>query len=67
MIEFGVFNDEGCVESGLWSFALAEQARDAHRAAGDSEAYAAEMCPEHEEEPRESCEECNTEDDDEEA
>lgn len=58
-----MFNDEGCVERELWSLRAAEEARDDHQAASDSAAYAAEMCPEHDERPRENCEECNVDND----
>lgn len=63
MIEYGVFNREGCIDSQIWSPEEAEREAAAQRAAGDEDAYAAEMCPEHrdQEQPKATCEECFSE------
>jgi hypothetical protein len=58
MTEWGVFNDEGCVERGLWSAEEAGLAVILHRKAGDEHAEAKEMCSDHEEQPKYYCEEC---------
>lgn len=67
MTEFGVFNDEGCIyvaDTREEADAEAEKER-----AADDGYYADlisvhEMCPDHrdEEQPKDGCEECNTED-----
>jgi hypothetical protein len=62
MAEWGVFNDEGCVERGLWSAKEAGLAATLHRVAGDEYAEAKEMCPDHEEQPKGACEECFSDD-----
>lgn len=55
MIEYGLFNDEGCVEAQFYSKEKAQEAL----AAYDPEdgLHVAEVCPEHEGEERDSCEE----------
>lgn len=62
MTEFAVFNAEGCLERGFYTRADAEVAAMRERVAGDVDAYADELCPEHEddEQPRATCEECAT-------
>lgn len=45
--EYGIFNDEGCLEADMWSPAEAEQRAAEYRAEGDDEAKAAELCAEH--------------------
>lgn len=58
--EFGLFNDEGCVANQFYSrheaeaFMLTEYEE-------DDELHVAEICPEHEEQERDTCEECNAE------
>jgi hypothetical protein len=64
MIEWGVFNDEGCIDSQM-DEAGAKLAAEAYRADGDEHVQAARMCPEHEEQPADGCEECDAEIDDE--
>lgn len=59
MLEYGLFNDEGCVESGMYSLEeaalrLAEYAR-----AEEEEGIVIDIvCPDHPEQRHESCEEC---------
>lgn len=53
MTEFGLFNDEGCVEAGFYSEAEARAAID-----DEDELTAREICPEHEEQARDTCEDC---------
>lgn len=75
MTEYGVFNDEGCIEAGFWTFAAADAVALRYRQTwdntnendGDPNAQALEICPDHEEQPLDGCEECaeeeTTEDD----
>lgn len=64
--EYGVFNDEGCLEAGMWSQAQADERAAEYRAEGDDEAKAHELCPEHDgrngdgtdPEPKGGCEPC---------
>jgi hypothetical protein len=58
MVEYGVFNNEGCLFSGLISMADAEEEAAQQRADGDEHAYAAEMCADHEEQPKATCDDC---------
>lgn len=58
MAEYAVFNDEGCIERQFHTLDTAEAAAQGYRESGDDEAYADEMCPEHDEQPRDTCEEC---------
>lgn len=57
MIEFGLFNDEGCVERQFYTRRDAEEARDT-RYEPEDELTVHELCPDHEEQPKISCEEC---------
>jgi len=79
-VEYGVFNDEGCIEAGFWTLDGAEKraatlrtnwerggvdfarndATGEYEAESDNRAQAAEICPEHEEQPLDGCEECAT-------
>jgi len=56
--ELGIFNDEGCLDRGFYT---AEAADEALRTTYHEEpgAYRAEMCPDHDEEPRDSCPRCH--------
>lgn len=56
-IEYGVFNDEGCLEAQMYSEAEAQEALRS-RYADEPYAYAAPVCPDHEEQPKDECEEC---------
>lgn len=69
MREFGIFSDEGCIERGIYGVpggASAEEVGQARiadlRAAGeatpDEVLQVDELCPDHEEEPRDGCGEC---------
>jgi hypothetical protein len=61
-IEYGVFSDEGCLERQFYSYEAADKAATGYRDDGP-DTYAAEMCPDHEEQPREGCDVCESEDD----
>lgn len=58
--EFGIFNDEGCIEGGMFSRAEAE-ARLVEMGDEGEGCHVAECCIEHPESEREHCEECNAE------
>lgn len=66
MPEFGVFNDEGCIESGFITLEAAEARAQEYRENyernsdedGDPDAVAKELCPDHEEQAKDDCEEC---------
>jgi hypothetical protein len=58
--EFGLFNDEGLVENGFYSPEAAREALDT-RYSGDDELEIEEICPDHPEQPRCGCEECDSE------
>jgi len=62
MPEYGVFNDEGCIDSGYITYERAEKVAADFRAQGDEYAKASEICPEHEEQPAADCEECGNSD-----
>lgn len=55
--EWGIFNDEGCVESGFRSKHEADEAV-ATRYDEDDDVTVMEMCHDHEDQPREGCDEC---------
>lgn len=65
--QYGIFNDEGCIEANLWSKDQAEAALDLWVEEGeDREDLSIEaLCPDHEEQPKDGCEECATDGDDE--
>lgn len=58
--EYGLFNDEGCVEAGFYS---AEEARAAitNDYDADDGLEIEEICPDHEGQPRCGCEICDSE------
>jgi hypothetical protein len=58
--EYGVFNDEGCLERGFYTEAAARAALE-RRYADEPGGYAAPLCPEHDEQPNDRCEECQHE------
>lgn len=58
--EYGVFNAEGCIERGFYTRVLADVVAMRYLTGGDIDAYAAELCPDHEEQPRDTCEDCAT-------
>lgn len=62
MTEYGIFNDEGCVERGYWSEKAAQAAADGYDP--DDEVYADALCSEHEQ-PYDFCDECVGEDEEE--
>lgn len=58
--EWGLFNDEGCVERGLWSEQEADRRRGfAYNAEDDLRIE--ELCPDHDEQPLNGCEDCGSE------
>lgn len=63
MTEYGVFNDEGCIEYQFATLEAAQAAAEAYRADGDEWAQAGEICPDHAEQERDTCELCNSDDD----
>jgi len=58
MTEYAAFNDEGCIADGFTTLVEAQEAAQAERDEGDVHAFAAEVCPDHDEQPRQGCEEC---------
>lgn len=58
--EFGIFNEEGCCEGGMFS---REEAEARIKAMGEEAegCHVAECCHEHPEQEREHCEECMAE------
>lgn len=64
MKEYGLFTDEGCIFASYseaevtaeYNTELAEYVK--HYEHPPAELYVAEICPDHEEQPREHCEEC---------
>lgn len=66
--EFGVWSelDGGFLVAQTWSSAEAEKEREQLITDGEDPDYLTVMdiCPDHEEQPRDGCEECNAEDDD---
>jgi len=64
--EFGIFNDEGCVEGGFYSRDEAEAARTV-RYAEDDDCHVSRCCPEHPEEEAETCENCMGDEEDDES
>lgn len=57
MIEYGLFNDEGLVEGQFYSKEAAGSAiKDRYSDEDELEIY--EVCPDHAEQPRYACEEC---------
>jgi hypothetical protein len=62
---FGIFNDEGLVEGDFYSQEEAQTAIK-ERYSEEDDLHVAECCHDHPEQERESCEECNSEDKEEE-
>jgi len=65
-MEYGIFNDEGCIVCGYWSRAEAEAAVAKDYTAED-EVHVAAICPDHEEQEHKNCEVCDAGDDAEDA
>lgn len=61
--EYGIFNDEGCVESGFFSVEEAQKVARTDYHGADVEVHA--VCPDHPEERATNCEECDEQNDDE--
>jgi hypothetical protein len=59
-MQFGIFNDEGIIEDGFSTRAAAEKVLRAEYA-DETHAEVCEICPDHPEQRKDSCEECNTE------
>jgi hypothetical protein len=57
MTEYGLFNDEGCVEAGFYAIEEAEFAIRTKYSGGD-ELSILEVCREHDGEPKSSCQNC---------
>ncbi|OEV13210.1 hypothetical protein [Streptomyces nanshensis] len=64
--EYGVFNDEGCLEAGMWSQAEADERAAEYRAEEEDAAKALEVCQSHDgrngsdedPQPKDGCELC---------
>ncbi|MEV8636839.1 hypothetical protein AB0395_34875 [Streptosporangium sp. NPDC051023] len=63
--EWGVFNDEGCIEDGIYSEEEAKAAAQGYRDRydqdlenGDPHAEAKKICPDHPGQADDTCEEC---------
>lgn len=63
MATFGVFNDTGCVDYGYLTLEAAQSIAQQFQRDGDEFAYGAEICPDHDEQPRNGCEECGVDGD----
>jgi hypothetical protein len=63
-MEYGIFNDEGCVEGGFASEAEAKAAIE-DRYSDEDDLHVAEACHNHPEHEKESCEDCEADDEDE--
>lgn len=62
MTEYGIFDDSGCLESGFYSEDEAEEA--IQKRYPDEEALRIyEICPDHEDQARDTCESCMEDDD----
>lgn len=63
MTEYGIWGDEegGFVDTGLYSKTEADESLRSIAAKADEgcDYHIREVCPEHEEQPRDECEECN--------
>ena len=59
--EYGIFSDEGLLESNFYSEEAAEAARRERYAEDDAEVH--EICPDHPEHARATCELCNADED----
>jgi hypothetical protein len=66
MIEYGIFNDEGCIDREFYTYRSAQIALAAYYAAGGRFLSIEELCPEHDEQPKDGCEECDAEEDEDE-
>lgn len=60
MTEYGLFNDEGLLEGQFYSVAEAEAAI-ADRYSDEDDLHVSEVCPDHPDQERDNCEECNAE------
>lgn len=59
MTEYGVFNDEGCIDQGFWSLKEAQSQADHYRSLGETAAFASAICPDHEQQELDYCDECS--------
>jgi hypothetical protein len=57
--EYGLFSDEGCVEAGFTSWIHAHLFLQCYSEEDDLEVL--EICPDHEGQPKDFCEECGRE------
>ena len=63
--EWGIFNDEGCIEASMWSEKEAQTELAKYYIDGERGLTVSEICPDHEEQMQGACDICDTEDDDE--
>ncbi len=63
---FGVFSDEGMISGPFYNRDSAERAMRQDDPDGESGLYVTGVCPDHEEQPWDACEQCMDEDEDEE-
>lgn len=63
LTEYGLFNDEGCLDAQMYSAEEAERRRQKYIDGGEhpDDVVVKEMCPDHEGEAKDDCEECFTE------
>lgn len=60
--EFGIFNDEGCLERDLWSRESADEAMKSPDYEEEQDLRVEEMCHNRQhEQPKDGCEDCETE------
>jgi hypothetical protein len=59
MSEFGIFNDEGLLEGDFYEYDKAVTKMAAY--SEETDVHVSEVCPEHREQERKNCEECNAE------
>jgi hypothetical protein len=60
-IEWGIFNDEGCIEAQFYSEASAQIGLASYYLEGERGLSIAVICPEHEGQMADGCEECDAE------
>jgi predicted RNA-binding Zn-ribbon protein involved in translation (DUF1610 family) len=60
-IEYGIWNDEGCIEAQLWTEGEAQAALAHWYTEGERHLSVHQVCSDHEEQAADSCEECEQE------
>jgi len=58
--EYGIFNEDGCIEDGFFSQGEAEERAVSWRTFGEA-CTVHQLCPDHPEQPDNACEECGGE------